>query len=142
MFSAKRGVQKRAYTKEGGSGFRSVSCGCLQEDGEIAGFLNGIATSEPAFRDEFFTDISLHSSKGENVMLLGLDVLPEFRRQGLAGAIVKEYSKREKERGRKRLILTCLDGKVAMYEKFGFQDNGQANSNWGGELWHEMSMEL
>ena len=51
--------------------------------GKVAGFLNGIATDEYCFRDEFFTDASLHNSEGRNIMLLGLDVLPEYQRQGL-----------------------------------------------------------
>jgi hypothetical protein len=34
---------------------------------------------------------------------------------------------------RNRLILTCLDAKVKMYEKMGFVDQGLANSTWGGE---------
>lgn len=109
-----------------------------RETGKIAGFLNGIATDEQVFRDEFFTDICLHDPKGKQVMLLGLDVLPEYRGQGLAREIVSQYIQREKERGRERLLLTCLDAKVGMYEKFGFVDNGMANSTWGGEEWHEM----
>ena len=32
--------------------------------------------------------------------------------------------------------------KVKMYEKFGFTDLGQANSTWGGEAWHAMSIEI
>lgn len=52
--------------------------------GKIAGFLNGVATDEEVFRDEFFTDITLHDPKGKNIMLLGLDVLPEYRHQVLA----------------------------------------------------------
>ena len=107
--------------------------------GEIAGFLNGVATDEPAFRDEFFTDITLHKPDGKNVMLLGLDVLPEYRGQGLAREIVKEYMKRQKEQGRHLAVLTCLDEKVEMYKKMGLVDNGIANSAWGGEQWHEMS---
>ena len=31
--------------------------------GKIAGFLNGVATDEEVFRDEFFTDITLHDPK-------------------------------------------------------------------------------
>ena len=84
-----------------------------KKTGQIAGFLNGLATDEPAFRDAFFTDASLHHSDGKNIMLLGLEVL-----------------------------LTCLDEKVKMYEKFGFVDQGIANSAWGGEEWHEMSCTL
>ena len=37
------------------------------------------ATDEEKFRDEFFTDIDLCDENGKNVMLLGLDVLPEYR---------------------------------------------------------------
>ena len=55
-----------------------------KETGKIAGFLNGIATDEEVFRDEFFTDIRLHNIKGKNIMILGLDVLPEYRGQGLS----------------------------------------------------------
>ncbi len=110
-----------------------------RETGKLAGFLNGVATDETAFRDEFFTDCGLHQSEGENVMLLGLDVLPEYRRQGLAHEIVSQYLHREGKRGRKRLVLTCLDEKVAFYERMGFLDHGLADSTWGGEAWHEMS---
>ncbi len=110
-----------------------------QETGRIAGFLNGLATDEMVFRDEFFTDAKLHHSDGANIMLLGLDVLPEYRRQGLATELVRRYVEREKANQRRALILTCLQSKVAMYEKMGFHDDGIANSTWGGEEWHEMS---
>ena len=113
-----------------------------KESGKIAGFLNGLFTDEDSFRDEFFTDITLYDPTGDNVMLLGLDVLPEYRGQGLAREIVYQYMKREQEKGRKTPILTCLDTKVEMYQKFGFRDKGIANSVWGGEEWHEMSVRL
>lgn len=110
--------------------------------GKIAGFFNGIATDESSFRDEFFTDISLCKKDGKNVMLLGLDVLPEYRGRGMAREIVKQYVKREREKGRERLILTCLDDKVEMYRKMGFTDRGIADSAWGNEQWHEMCYEI
>lgn len=112
------------------------------ETGKIAGFLNGLSTKETIFRDEFFTEIHLYDPAGENVMLLGLDVRPEYRRQGLAREIVRQYAEREKKNGRRRLVLTCLESKVEMYQKFGFRDLGMANSTWGGEVWHEMDYQL
>lgn len=110
-----------------------------KETGKIAGFLNGLATDESTFRDEFFTNANLHNPSGKNVMLLGLDVLPEYRRQGLATELMRRYAQREGANNRQRLILTCLPSKVEMYKKMGFQDDGIANSTWGGEEWHEMS---
>lgn len=110
-----------------------------KETGRLAGFLNGLSTNEEIFRDEFFTDEDLYEPAGRNVMLLGLDVLPEYRGQGLARELVRQYANREREKGRQSLILTCLDAKVKMYEKMGFADKGIANSTWGGEEWHEMS---
>lgn len=113
-----------------------------RKTGKIAGFLNGIATDEYLFRDEFFTDISLHNPDGNNVMLLGLDVLPQYRGQGLAREIVFQYLRREQARGRRQVTLTCLKSKVKMYTKMGFCDRGISGSAWGGEQWHEMDYAL
>ena len=108
------------------------------ETGKMAGFLNGIATNERAFRDEFFTDAGLHDPDGRNIMILGLDVLPEYRKQGLARELVWRYCRTEEARGRQRLVLTCHKSKVKMYTKLGFRDLGESASEWGGEKWHEM----
>lgn len=113
-----------------------------KETGKIAGFLNGLATDEHAFRDEFFTNAGLHNPNGENIMLLGLDVLPEYRGQGLGRELVYQYLRREREKNRREVFLTCLKEKVIMYKKFGFVDRGIADSTWGGEEWHEMSHAL
>ena len=110
-----------------------------KEGGKIAGFLNGLSTNEETFRDEFFTDADLYEPEGKNVMLRGLDVLPEYRGQGLARELVGQYRMRERKNGRDALILTCLQAKVEMYKRMGFCDRGIANSSWGGEQWHEMS---
>lgn len=113
-----------------------------RETGKVAGFLNGLSTNEETFRDEFFTEAKLYDPSGKNVMLLGLDVLPEYRGQGLAREIVSRYLQREGEKGRKQLILTCLESKVRMYEKMGFINCGIAGSSWGGEEWYEMRREV
>ena len=106
-----------------------------EDHGRIAGFINGIATNEECFRDEFFTDASIHDSDGKNVMILGLDVLPEYRGRGLGRELMRTYSEQMKGR---RLVLTCLDHLVGMYRKMGFRDLGLSASVWGGETWHEM----
>ncbi len=113
-----------------------------RETGKLAGFLNGLATDEYGFRDEFFTDVNLYHPNGKNIMLLGLDVLPEYRGQGIAKELVYQYARKERENDRKMLILTCLRSKVKMYKKMGFTDMGLADSTWGGEEWHEMTCRI
>ncbi|MDO4265540.1 MAG: GNAT family N-acetyltransferase [Eubacteriales bacterium] len=113
-----------------------------RETGKLAGFLNGLATDSNVLQDDFFRNAKLNNPEGENVMLLGLDVLPEYRGQGLAREIMSCYLKREKERGRRMVILTCLAGKVGMYERMGFHNRGIAQSVWGGEEWYEMEYPL
>ena len=113
-----------------------------KKTGKIAGFLNGSATDEEVFRDEFFTDVTLNNRNGKNIMLLGLDVLPEYRGQGLARELMHQYLRREKENGREKVFLTCLDNKVEMYTKMRYKDLGISGSSWGGEEWHDMLYEL
>ena len=49
----------------------------------------------------FFKDAGLHHPDGANIMLLGLDVLPQHRGQGLARELMSRYLARAKEKGQK-----------------------------------------
>jgi len=109
-----------------------------RENGKIAGFINGIATDEMQLRDEFFTDTSLHNPEGNVLMILGLDVLPEYRGQGLGRELVYSCCRREQNKGRRMAMLTCRGKLVKMYKRMGFTDYGESGSTWGGEKWHEM----
>ena len=113
-----------------------------REKGRLAGFFCGLATDEERFRDEFFYDNTLYQPEGKNVILLGLDVLPEYRGQGVAKELMGRYLQKERERGRKKAILTCLEDKIPMYEKMGFTGQGLSRSAWGGIPWYEMSCQL
>lgn len=113
-----------------------------RETGRIAGLLNGLATDESRFRDDFFRDAGLHRRDGKNVLLLGLDVLPEYRGRGLARELMARYKDRERARGRMALYLTCLEGKITMYERMGYENLGISDSVWGGEQWYEMRCRL
>lgn len=144
-------IEKRCFSPNEACSYEHMECRIRKapnlflvavdkETGKLAGFLNGLATDREHLTDDFFTDAEVHNPKGENVMLLGLDVLLEHRGKGLARKLMEEYIGREKEKGRKKLILTCVDDKVEMYKKFGFTDHGIGVSQWGGEVWHEMSI--
>ena len=114
-----------------------------RQSGRLAGVLNGVATNEEVFRDEFFSEAGLlHDPEGSTVMLCGLDVMPEYRLRGLARAMISLYCECEKARGRKRLLLTCVEEKIDMYRKFGFRLVGVSASVYGGTVWYDMDMIL
>ena len=109
---------------------------------QIAGYITMLMTDEEHFRDAFFEDPSLHQPNGANVMLLGLEVLPSFRHQGLAAELLNRTIRQAEKEGRRKLVLTCRDDKIAMYEKFGFQLCGISKSTLGGVTWYEMEHRL
>lgn len=59
-----------------------------RESGRIAGFIDGLAANDAHLRDAIYTDPSLHDPAGRNVMILGVNVLPAYRRQGLAREMI------------------------------------------------------
>lgn len=75
--------------------------------GKLAGFLNGLATDQEHLTDDFFTDAQKHDLEGSNIMLLGLDVLPEYRGQGLARKLVEEYLEKERKKTGKNYFDLC-----------------------------------
>ena len=51
---------------------------------QIVGFINGGTTDKPVLPDEFYHDITLHKKDGEIQTVFGLNVIPEYRHQGIA----------------------------------------------------------
>lgn len=113
-----------------------------RKNGKLAGYLTGFTTSEEAFQDKFFTNADLCDPDGKNNMLLGLEVLPKYRGQGLARELMMRYLDREQKRGRERVVLTCVDEKVEMYRRMGFEYIGISASVLGDEKWNEMEYRM
>ncbi len=114
----------------------------LEEDGKPVAFLNGMVTDTPDLQDEMYADASLHDKKGAWQMIFGVDTLPAYRRQGLAGKLLQHAIEETKKAGRKGLVLTCKDHLVHWYAKFGFQDEGISSSTHGNVAWHQMRLTL
>ena len=111
-------------------------------DAKIIGFVNGCVTNEKTIRDEMYEDSSLHDPKGAYQSIFGLDVLPEYQRQGIAAKLMEQMIRDAKERGRKGLILTCKDRLIHYYEKFGYKNKGVSQSVHGGVVWYDMLLEF
>ena len=112
------------------------------ENGKIIGMIDGMATNEESIDDAMFEDASLHKPNGRVQTVFGLDVLPQWRHRGVAGALMDAFVEAAKQAGREKVTLTCKKRLIGMYEHFGFRLIGQARSEHGGAQWFDMDLDL
>lgn len=113
-----------------------------EKDGRLIGFINGCTTAQDELTDDLYASTALHDDDGPNVMVFGLDVVPEEQHRGVAAALMKAYIDGARKRRRKRIILTCKEGLIAFYEQFGYQCRGRSRSAHGGAVWYDMVLDL
>jgi len=112
------------------------------EDGEVIGFVNGGVTDNKVIYDEMYADAALHNPEGAYQAIFGLDVHPDYRRQGIAARLMEGLIELARERGKKGLILTCKEHMIHYYEKFGYVSMGLSESKHGGAVWYDMILEF
>ena len=73
-------------------------------------------------------------------MIFGVNTLPEYRRHGYAGQLLRRAVADARQQGRKGLVLTCKDRLVHYYAKFGFVSEGISGSTHGDVTWYQMRL--
>ena len=114
----------------------------FEQDGRIAGFINGCTTDAPELPDALYHDTSLHRPDGAYQTVFGLDVLPEYRKNGIGGQLIRHYVATARARGKKGVVLTCKDHMIRFYERAGFTCKGVSASSHGGAKWNDMLIEF
>lgn len=109
-----------------------------ESEGRIIGFINGMVTDSEVIQDVMFEDASLHNERGKYQSIFGLDVLPQYQRQGVAASLMNHLISDARKKDRKGLILTCKDRLLPYYSKFGYQNLGISDSVHGGAVWYDM----
>ncbi len=112
----------------------------LEDEETLVGFINGMTTDSEHLLDVMYTHADLHDENGKWQMIFGLDVIPEYRKRGCAGILLRRMIADAREQGRQGLVLTCKESLVACYARFGFRDEGISDSEHGGVTWHEMRL--
>ena len=114
----------------------------LMFDGEkLAAFIDGFVTDELDLTDQMYENAAMHSESGKWQMIFGVNTLPEYRRRGLAGTLIREMIAEARRQGRDGLVLTCKDRLVHYYAKFGFLNEGvSGKSTHGGAVWNQMRL--
>lgn len=114
----------------------------LEDDGRLVGFVNGMVTDDRVISDVMFDHAELHKEDGKWQSVFGLDILPEYRRKGYAGQLMRALIEHAREDGRCGCILTCKEYLLHYYARFGFKNLGVSLSQHGGAIWHDMILEF
>lgn len=76
-----------------------------EDNGKIIGFINGCTTDLPELPDELYHNVQLHKKHGDYQTIFGLDVLPDYRRNGVAAQLMNYFIELSKERGKRGWFL-------------------------------------
>ena len=118
--------------------------GCLIAElkQKIIGFINGGATNDHLVEDAFYASMDLHNKDGENMVVFGLDVLPNHQHKGVARQLMNAYITFGRKENKSAILLTCKAHLCDYYASFGYDNLGKAESTHGGAEWYEMRLAL
>ncbi len=113
----------------------------LMFDGDkLIAFVDGMVTDNPDLTDEMYDNAAMHDENGAWQMIFGVNTVPEYRRRGCAGELIRRAVSDAKAQGHKGLVLTCKDRLVPYYAKFGFVSEGVSQSVHGNVVWNQMRL--
>lgn len=111
------------------------------EEKKLIAFVDGFVTDESDLTDDMYEKASMHNENGAWQMIFGVNTLPEYRKHGYAGELIRCAVDDAKKQGRRGLVLTCKQRLVSYYAKFGFVDEGISDkSTHGNVVWHQMRL--
>ena len=99
-----------------------------------------MVTEEADLTDEMYENAGMHREDGRWQMIFGVDTIPEYRRRGCAGRLLRQVISDAKAQGRAGVVLTCKERLVPYYAGFGFQQEGISGSVHGGAVWYQMRL--
>ena len=113
----------------------------LYDADKLMAFVDGFVTDEPDLTDEMYENACMHNENGAWQMIFGVNTLPEYRKRGYAGELIRRAIADARQQSRKGLVLTCKDRLLAYYAKFGFVDEGVSEKSTHGNVqWHQMRL--
>lgn len=114
----------------------------ILEDNHIVSFINGMFTNCEDLKDEMYETLDDHDPDGDWLMIFGVDTRKEEQHKGYASLLMEAVICDCEERGCKGIVLTCKEGLISFYEKFGYVNEGISNSVHGNVVWYQMRKKL
>lgn len=111
-------------------------------DGKIVGLIDGACSNQKYITDDLYDKDGGFDENGENLLLFGLAVHPDYRHRGVAHKLMKHILQKAMENGKKRASLTCKEKLIPFYESFGYTNHGISESVKGNVESYDMEINL
>lgn len=100
-----------------------------QVDGKVVGHVFGPVSKERYIRDELYFKNQPNNAQYHYQTILSLATNQEYRKQGIASALIEELCKIAQSQDRRAITLTCLPKLFHFYEKRGFINEGKTSDD-------------
>ncbi len=98
-------------------------------DGKVVGHVFGPVSKERYIRDELYFKNQPNNAQYHYQTILSLATNQEYRKQGIASALIEELCKIAQAQDRRAITLTCLPKLFHFYEKRGFINEGKTSDD-------------
>lgn len=98
-------------------------------DGKIVGHVFGPASKERYIKDELYFKNQPNNVQYSYQTILSLATSADYRKQGIASALIEELCKIAQAQDRCAVTLTCLPKLFNFYEKRGFVNEGKTSED-------------
>lgn len=98
-------------------------------DGKVVGHVFGPVSKEQYIRDELYFKNQPNNAQYHYQTILSLATNQEYRKQGIASALIEELCKIAQAQDRRAITLTCLPKLFHFYEKRGFINEGKTSDD-------------
>ena len=100
-----------------------------QVDGKVVGHVFGPVSKERYIKDELYFKNQPNNAQYHYQTILSLATNQEYRKQGIASALIEELCKIAQSQDRHAITLTCLPKLFHFYEKRGFINEGKTSDD-------------
>lgn len=100
-----------------------------QVDGKVVGHVFGPVSKERYIKDELYFKNQPNNAQYHYQTILSLATNQEYRKQGIASALIEELCKIAQAQNRRAITLTCLPKLFHFYEKRGFINEGKTSDD-------------
>lgn len=100
-----------------------------QVDGKVVGHVFGPVSKERYIKDELYFKNQPNNAQYHYQTILSLATNQEYRKQGIASALIEELCKIAQFQDRRAITLTCLPKLFHFYEKRGFINEGKTSDD-------------